>query len=87
MGWTTKWFYYRNWEQNIPADIDHYVVPNANWSVRPRGEEMSQVEELMKILKEIILDGVSIAVNFVCHHIQSSKERVNPAYECAGDVI
>lgn len=83
-GWYAKWFYVRNWEPSIVADIDHYAVPNANWSARPTGEEMNQVEELLDILKTIKLDGVGVAVSFVCRQIQPSKERIIPAYEFTG---
>ena len=31
------------------------------------------------------LNGVGVAINFVCRRIQPSKERVHPAYEYAGD--
>jgi len=72
-GWTARWFYVRNWEPSILADINHYAVPNANWSARPSGE-MSQVKELTKILKKIKLDGVGVAVTFVCCRIQQQGE-------------
>ena len=31
------------------------------------------------------LDGVGVAINFVVHQIQPSKERFHPAYEYTGD--
>ena len=31
------------------------------------------------------LNEVGVAINFVCHRIQPSKERVHPAYEYVGD--
>jgi len=31
------------------------------------------------------LNGVGVAINFVCRRIQPSKERVHPAYEYVGD--
>ena len=31
------------------------------------------------------LDGVGVAINFIVHQIQLSKERFHPAYEYIGD--
>ena len=33
-GWNAKWFYIRNAEPSLSADIDHLAVPSANWSMR-----------------------------------------------------
>ena len=49
-GWNARWFYTKNVEQSISTDIDSMVVPNANWTTRPCGEEMNQVEKLLEIL-------------------------------------
>ena len=66
-GWNAKWFYIRNAELSLSADIDRLVVPSANWSARPTSSEMTQVDELLQILGQIrnILDGVGVAINSV----------------------
>ena len=71
----------------MAADINHLAEPNANWLAKPSNEEMSQVEELLRIMRQVRenLDGVGVAINFICRRIQPSKERVNPTYEYAGD--
>ena len=45
------------------------------------------MEELLKIMKEVRanLDGVGVAINFICRRIQPGKERFHPVYEYAGD--
>ena len=43
-GWTARWFNTRNDEPSLPANIDHLVEPNVNWSVRPSSSKMTQVE-------------------------------------------
>jgi hypothetical protein len=43
-------------------------MPNINWLARSNGNEMSQVNELMKMqggLKWRNLDGVGVAINFI----------------------
>ena len=86
-GWNAKWFYIRNVEPSLSTGIDHLAVPSANWSARPNGEEMTQVAELLQILGQMRnnLNGVGVAINFVCRRIQLSKERAHPVYEYAGD--
>ena len=86
-GWNAKWFYIRNAEPSLSAGIDHLAVPSANWPVRPNGEEMTQVAELLQILGQMRnnLNRVGAAINFVCHRIQPSEERVHPTYEYGGD--
>lgn len=84
-GWTVRWFYISNPDPSTPGDMDHFVMSNPNWSAKPSIDEMSQVEELMKILKKIRLDGVRVAISFICRRIQLNKERVNPVYGYAGD--
>lgn len=85
-GWKNKWFYIRNEEPELPEDIDHLAVEHENWSAKPVGDEMSQVKELLRILRHMRpkLDGVGVAMNFICRRIQPSKERVHPAYEYSG---
>ena len=48
---------------------------------------MTQVDELLQILGWLRqnLDGVGVSINFVKRRIQPCKERVNPAYEYAGE--
>jgi len=86
-GWNAKWFYIRNAELSMSAGIDHLAVPSANWSARPNGEEMTQVVELLHILGQMRnnLNGVGVAINFICRWIQPSKERVHSTCEYAGD--
>jgi len=31
-GWNARWFYIKNWEPSISAEIDQLAVPNANWT-------------------------------------------------------
>ena len=80
-GWNARWFYTKNWEPSISPEIDQLAVPNANWTARPSGEEMNQVEELLSILRKTNVDGVGVALNFIRHRLQPSKDRVHPAYE------
>ena len=40
-GWNAKWFYIRNAQPSLFADIDDIAVPSANRSARPNGEEMT----------------------------------------------
>ena len=84
-GWNARWFYTKNWEPSISAEIDQLAVPNANWTARPSSEEMNQVEELLSILKQTNVDGVGITLNFISRWLQSCKERVHPAYEYRDD--
>ena len=86
-GWNAKWFYIRNAEPSLSANIDHLAVPSANWSARPISSDMTQVNELLQILGQMHnnLDGVGVAINFVVRRIQPSKERFHPAYEYTGD--
>ena len=49
--------------------------------MRPSGEEIVKVEELLKILARTDVDGVGVTVNFISHRIQSCKERCHPTYE------
>ena len=46
-GWNARWFYIRNAKPSLLADIDHLAVPHPNWSARPNGSEMAQVDELL----------------------------------------
>ena len=66
-GWNAKWFYIRNAEPSLSIGIDHLVVPNANWSARPNGEEMTYVAKLLQILGQMRnnLNGVGVAINFI----------------------
>ena len=86
-GWNAKWFYIRKAELSLSADIHHLAVPSANWSARPISSEMTQVDELLQILGQMHnnLDEVGVAINFVIHWIQLSKERFHPSYEYTGD--
>lgn len=68
--WKAKWFYAGNVgihgeDAELPDDIDAEARPNANWTVRPDGSEMVQVEELVRILAQIDINGVKIAQNFI----------------------
>jgi len=66
--WKFKWFYISNPKPSTPSDIDHLLMPNINWLARSNGNEMSQVNELMKMqgdLKWRNLDGVGVAINFI----------------------
>ena len=67
-GWTAKWFYIRNAEPSLSANIDQLAVPSDNWSARPSSADMVQVKELLQILSQIRnkLDGVGVALNFIC---------------------
>ena len=59
-GWNAKWFYIRNVEPSLSADIDHLAVPSANWSAK-----LMQILGLMRNN----LDGVSVAINFIIRQI------------------
>jgi hypothetical protein len=45
---------------------------------------MSQVHELLAILKNMTLNLVGVAANFVRRRVHPCKERVHPAYEWVG---
>ena len=70
-GWNAKWFYIRNAEPSLLADIDHLAVPSANWSARSISSEMTQVDELLQILGQMRnnLDIVGVAINFIVRRI------------------
>ena len=86
-GWNAKWFYIRNADPSLSVDIDHLAMLSANRSARPIGSEMTQIDELLQILGQMRnnLDGVGVAINFIVHQIQLSKERFHPAYEYTSD--
>jgi len=84
-GWNARWFYTKNWEPSISAEIDQLAVPNANWTAWPSGEEMKQVEQLLSILEQTNVDGVGVDLNFISRWLQPCKERVHPAYEDRDD--
>ena len=68
-GWNARWFYTKNWEPSISAEIDQLAVPNANWIAWPSSEEINQVEELSSILKKTNVNGVGIALNFISRQL------------------
>ena len=69
--WNAKWFYIRNAEPSLSADIDRLAVPSINWSARLISSEMTQVDELLQILGQMRnnLDGVGVAINFIVRQI------------------
>jgi hypothetical protein len=42
---------------------------------------MVQVEELLRMFDRKRLDGLTMALNFICRRVQLCKERVHPLYE------
>jgi hypothetical protein len=45
---------------------------------------MVQVEELLGMFDRNRLDGLTVALNFICRQVQPCKERVHPLYEYSG---
>lgn len=85
-GWKEKWFYIGNVSVHekmveLPEDIDAAVQPNPNWTARLDNNGMNQVEELVRILAQIDIDGVEVAKNFIGRRIHPCKLRQRPAYE------
>lgn len=80
-GWTSKWFYTENVEHGLSEDINTEPKTNLNWSAKPGGDEMVQVEELLDLLACVDIDGVECTQNFIGRQIQSCKERSHLTYE------
>lgn len=85
-GWKSRWFYAENIliedkDVEFSEEIDVEPKVNANWSARPNGSEMVQVEELLGILARVNINGIECAENFIGHRIQPCKERAKPEYE------
>lgn len=81
-----KWFYAENIriedeEAELSEEIDTEPRVNPNWSMRPNGDKMVQVEELLNILARVNINGVECAQNFVGRRIQPCKKREKTAYE------
>ena len=59
-GWKAQWFYTKNVEDGLSADIDSLATPNPNWSARPSSEETHHVEELLDLLDCVNINELSV---------------------------
>jgi hypothetical protein len=80
--WYTKWFYVQQEQETFVAcDVTQIQEQQENWSVRPSSAEMVQVEELLGMFDRNLLDGPTVALNFICRWVQPYKEQVHLLYE------
>jgi hypothetical protein len=57
-GWKSKWFYTENVKNGLSIDIDTPPKLHPNWTDKPIGDEMMQVEELLILLDQVNINGI-----------------------------
>jgi hypothetical protein len=86
-GWPHEWFYMDNHELGVQCDADSRPIPGKHWDQDPDEQAMSQVRELLALIRDLWLrglTGVAVMVNYASCCLQPLKERAHFAYEYAG---
>lgn len=86
-GWAEEWFYIGNHPLELSPRTRRAPLPWNKWGEPPTVEEMTQVADLMKIikgLKENSLTASIMMLNMCSHLVQLMKDSVHPAYDMTG---
>jgi hypothetical protein len=86
-GWHHEWFYMDNHTPGVQCDVDSRPVPGKHWDQDPDEQAMSQVRELLALIRNLQLrglTGVAVMNNYASRRLQPLKERAHFAYEYAG---
>jgi hypothetical protein len=76
-----------NHELGVQCDVDSRPVPDKHWDQDPDEQAMSQVRELLALIRDLRLrglTGVAVMINYANRRLQSLKERAHFTYEYAG---
>ena len=84
-GWNSRWFYMKQIQDcSVRCDVYHVPEVQKSWSEKPIGADMTQVTELLELIKGCDIDGPLVACNFIMRRVQPCKERAHPGFAFEG---
>ena len=69
---------------SVLCDVGYILKKQTSWSELL--EDLSQVEEIVKLISWLKLDGPSVVGNFISRRVQPCQKSVHPGYEYQGRV-
>jgi hypothetical protein len=86
-GWRSEWFYIADQLPALPQRSGHKPVKISEWDLGLSSREADDVKEVLELVKDLKNWGVtggSVARLFCWRLIQPIKDRVHPTYEYWG---
>jgi hypothetical protein len=87
VGWRSEWFYIVDQLPALPRRSGHKPMKISEWDLRLSSREADDLKEVLELVKDLKNRGViggSVARSFCWRLIQPIKARVHPAYEYWG---
>jgi hypothetical protein len=87
VGWRSEWFYIADQLSGLPRHSWHKLVKIFEWDLEISSCEANNLKEVLELVKDLKnrgVTGASVARSFCRWLIQPIKDRVHPTYEYWG---